>query len=361
MKKKLLFAASICVFLFSCKKNETQELPKGNTNIKKYAVKFNVSDFRQSVEDISGKRTNTVLETSDSLESINNLIYLAYDSTGAEVGRIRHRKNLPNLRWFTSYKYIYNNSILLQFHQGYDEPFGSRVDSLPSGNYTIVVLGSNILQYKQYTINDRSINDPVGIEKPQRPDVQPLNEASIGQSNGLVPEILAQTEDTFYKKFMLTIGSQDISQEVRLERITGKLEVNILDKLPANATQMEFKIYGAAHVIELNTSQAIGNTDYPEEDEDISFHPILLKAEERGMSNYKFSRYLYGRDQAVTVKIQCFDADRKLIVTKNVPDVHIYKNKRTILSGKLFDSNPQTGFTVSVNGEWDPSTIEVPF
>ena len=41
--------------------------------------------------------------------------------------------------------------------------------------------------------------------------------------------------------------------------------------------------------------------------------------------------------------------------------VYIYKNKRTILKGKLFSNSSNTGFAVSVNDTWDPIPVETTF
>jgi hypothetical protein len=363
MKNISLTLTGVCVILFSCRKEESQQVSKPSVTAKKYAVKFNVSDLEQSVGAISGKRGNSVSANGDSLKYvINNLIYLAYDSAGAEVGRIRHGVNVPSFDYFTSYKNVYN-STNFTYYKEYNEPFGSLVDSLPSGKYTIVLLGSNIQRFGRYVINDRRANDPATFEAPD--DRESFNTSLIAEEYGLSPDRVPQTEDTFYKKFSLTVGNQNVDQEVNLERLTGKLEVNILDKLPANATQFECKVYGAGHGIKLNTSAIVGSTNYLDEGDDYEwpesqrFHPVQIKAEER--ASYKYSQYLYGREQVVRVKLQCWDANNNLIVTKNIPNVHIYKNKRTILSGKLFETTAQTGFTVSVNSEWDPATVEVPF
>jgi len=363
MKNILLTLTGVCLILFSCKKEESQQVSKPSVTAKKYAVQFNISDFEQSVGEISGKRTNSISATGDSLKYvINNLLYLAYDSTGAEVGRIRHGINVPSFDLFASYKNIYH-SPTFEYFRDYNEPFGSIVDSLPSGKYTIVLLGSNIQRFGRHVINDRRADDPSIDGAPD--DRENLNTSTVGEDYGLSPERFPQTEDTFYKKFLLIVGHQNVDQEVNLERLTGKLEVNILDKLPANATQFECKVYGAGDGIKLNTSAIIGFTDYLDEGDNSEwpesqrFRPVQIKAEER--ASYKYSQYLYGREQVLRVKLQFFDANNNLIITKNIPNIHIYKNKRTILSGKLFETTPQTGFTVSVNSEWDPATIEVPF
>ena len=368
MKNILLTLTGACLILFSCKKEESQQAMKPTETATKYAVKFNVSDFVQSVGAISSngvKNHSSVSSTMPLDSSINNLVYLAYDSTGKEVGRIRQIIPTP----FTAY-----NSTYIASHdpadpnlaKPYDKPFGTLVDSLPSGKYTVIIAGSNVKHDRSlFTINTRHPEDDVRIEVIQSRFT--LNTASLSEDYGLSPQRISKTEDTFIKSFSLTVGSQDVQQAITLERLTGKLEVNILDQIPANADKIEFKIYDAAYFIQLNTLQVEGSTNYYDEGDNSEypetqmFYPIQIKASDKGKTNFIYTKFLYGRDQAVRVKIQCFDANKNLIASKNIPNVHIYKNKRTILSGKLFETTPQTGFTVSVNSDWDPTAVEVPF
>jgi len=368
MKNILLTLTGVCLILFSCKKEESQQALKPSVTAKKYVVKFNVSDFEQSVGEISanGVKKNPSVSAAVPLDScINNLVFLAYDSTGKEVGRIRQVLNSQYIDF--SHTYIAShNSPIPNWADPYEKPFGTLVDSLPSGKYKIIIAGSNVKQARSlFTINTRHPLDDVEIDVIQFR--VPLNFADIAEEIGLSPERISKTEDTFLKGFSLTVGSQDIQQAVTLERITGKLEVNILDQIPANADKIEFKIYDAAIGIKLSTLQVGGSTDYLDEGENSEypetqmFFPIKLSAADKGQSSYKYIKFLYGRDQPVRVKIQCFDVNGNIIASKNIPNVRIYKNKRTILSGKLFETTPQTGFAVSVNSSWDPATVEVPF
>jgi len=368
MKNILLTLTGVCLILFSCKKEEQQQQTlKPNTSTKKYAVSFKVSDFQQSVGEISGSGSkNPSVSAAMPLDSsINNLVFLAYDSTGKEVARIRHTIYSPSIGYNNTY-IASHDPAHPNLAKPYSQPFGTLVDSLPSGKYSIIIAGSYIKQDRSlFTINTRHPYDDLEIDVIQFRN--PLNTASLSEDYGLSPDRISWTEDTFIKGFSLTVGGQDIQQAVTLERLTGKLEVNILDQIPANADKIEFKIYDAAYYIKLNTLQVIGNTDYYDEGENAEypetqmFYPIQFKASDRGSSNFKYTKFLYGRDQAVRVKIQCFDANGNVIASKNIPNVQIYKNKRTILSGKLFETTPQTGFTISVNSEWDPATVEVPF
>jgi len=368
MKNILLTLTGACLILFSCKKEESQQALKPSVTAKKYVVKFNVSDFEQSVGAISANslNKNPSISAAMPLDScINNLVFLAYDSTGKEVGRIRQ---INDFRLEGTSSYIAGHDPAdPNLAKPYLKPFGTLVDSLPSGKYTVSIAGSKLVSQHTnslFTINTRKSHDDV--EEGYIRNRYPLNTTFIGESYGLAPERFSVTEDTFFESFSINVGSQNIQQEVTLERITGKLEINILDEIPANANRISFKIYDAATGFSLSPFKVGGKTDYMDEGEDSEYPEnvpsgLLLKDSDKGKTNYKYTKFLYGADQPVRVKIQCFDASGNMIAIKNIPNVRIYKNKRTILSGKLFGTTQQTGFTVSVNSDWDPATLEVPF
>jgi hypothetical protein len=57
--------------------------------------------------------------------------------------------------------------------------------------------------------------------------------------------------------------------------------------------------------------------------------------------------------------ITCYDASNKPLGQATVTNITLQVNTQTILSGNLFGSN--TGFTTTLNHNWDPTTINVPF
>jgi len=363
MKKNLIYAFCIGLFLtYSCKKENVQSpsLKTLEADAKKYPVNFDLTDFQLSNGSISKRGNNSLmaLNSSTSADSlgkhINNLVYLVYDSTGKEVSRIR--------QFHGSYAYKYVRSF--GFYADYiifdSNKFGSLQDTLAAGKYTVCLFGSN---YK-FTINQRDQYDPnAGPE-----GIEPLANAYIGEKEFLGFHY-SFTEDSFYKKFSLTVNNEPIKQDLSLDRITGKLEINILDAIPANANKFEFRVYYAATHIKLATSDLLGDTHYADEEgeefpeyaENFLFHPIQIKPSEKGMANYQYIKFLFGRSKPVIVKLRCVDASGKLIANKTVKNVLIYKNRRTILKGRLFDNRSEVSFNVSVNSEWDPQTVVVPF
>lgn len=353
MKNMLISKLCVClIFLLACKKEQQPISPSPSikTDEKKFAVEFNIAEFWQQVESMALNGSHQLMSApgitaADSLKNhINNLLYLAYDSAGNEVGRIRQY----------TYKdgYKYNYWPYDSYWKVYNKPFGSIVDSLPAGKYTVIFIGSTY----DFLINSRYKEDPAPDDR------EKLQTALIAEESTLSWRI-SYTGDTFVKKFTINVADPKIQQDVTLDRITGKLEVNILDAIPAVADQFEFRFVGAGSGITLSNMRLFGATYYDESDVP-PFPLIQIKPSDKGKTNYQYTKFLFGGSTTpieVTVEIRCHDTNGHLMASKIVTGVPIYINKRTILKGKLFDTSPQVSFNVSVNSEWDPNALQVPF
>lgn len=214
------------------------------------------------------------------------------------MGRIRQFSDaLPTE---TSYNFTYGDDM---YFRPYTNPFGSIVDSFPTGTYTIVIVGS---RYK-FAIDSRHNDDPSDYLARN-----PLSNAFIGdeRSSGFQ---LPHTKDTFFKKLTLTIASDDISQAVTLDRITGKVEINILDAIPANAYRFEFRFINAVNQFEFNTETAHGNTYY--ESPDFKYQSVQILPAQIGVANYRFKKIIFGSDQLCDVELRCFDSSGVIIAS----------------------------------------------
>lgn len=349
MKNIFITTAALCLLLFACKKEQVNGNHQSKTDIKKYAVSFALSGFTQSEGTINQKKPGDLISsktpTTSSLSTlVNNILYVAYDAAGNEVGRIRQFSDaLPSE---TSYKFTYGDDM---YFKPYTNPFGSIVDSLPAGTYTIVIVGS---KYK-FAIDSRHNDDPTDYLSRD-----PLSHAFIGDERSISYQ-LPLTKDTFFKKFTLNVAADDVIQPVTLERITGKVEINILDAIPANAYRFEFRFINAVNLFEFNTQTAHGNTYY--EDPNFNYQPVQILPTQIGITNYRFKKYIFGSDQVCDVELRCFDSSGAIIASKTVTGVHIYRNRRTSLRGRLFDTGVPTGFSISVDTAWGADAPEVTF
>ncbi|MDB5119941.1 MAG: hypothetical protein JWN56_1159 [Sphingobacteriales bacterium] len=345
MKKLLTITAIIPLLIFSCKKDQSINEGEIKTDSKKYAVKFNVSDFKQSVESMVRKNSSGILNSPKHLASLDSnigyLYYIAYNSARQEVSR---RKQWAN--GMTS-KYLYDGTPSPQHYEEYAGvfPFGSITDSLAAGTYTIVFAGAE----NEFSINSR-FEGLLGVQ------YLPFSEAHFIDNRGI--DSWSRACDSFYKKYSVTVGEQDIEKQVELDRIIGKIEISILDAMPSNADHFAFLFINENEGFKFSTESGFSWTD------DISNENYLstVAASQMSQSNFHFDKMIYNTTTPLDVIIKCYDASNVLIASKTVSNVRCFKNKRTLLSGNFFTtSSPKSSFTVTVNDEWDEEVEEVSF
>lgn len=348
MKNIYLCAIMVCFVLFSCKKEQSKPTAEiVNATGKKYPVSLNLSEFSQTVTSMKSKNGATI-SASDTLPYSVTLEYFLFDSAGTPISKINQFANkLTSL----SQKYLPNGD-----YSRPEMPFGTILDTLSSGKYTAVLLGT--IDY-QYGFNGRQDNTWFL-------NLSNLSETYIMDQGHLDYNTL-KTGDTFFKRVDFAVGNQNTSQKVVLPRVTGKVDIIIEDKLPANAAKFDCKYIGASNELLFSTGTAgNGGATYGYDttiyNDNYLYSPILIKESEKGTSNYLLSKFAFGKsDKAFTVEIRCYDSANKLIAKKVVNNVAVYPNKRTVLKGKLFDNKSQVGFMVSVNDQWDTKTEEINF
>lgn len=298
MKKKLLYGIILSVLLFSCKKDHNSGTAK-----KTYSVKFNVSDFIQTIGNAPSKKEVNKIKTNATTIPISNyltqLYYYVFDSNGEIIHSLTQDSSTTN--------------------------FGNIADNLPEGTYTIVIAaGKSGLSF---------------------------------QTN---PPLLSQTKlsypgpwkDTFLKKFQITVSDGGVNQVVKLDRIVGQLEVNILDALPATAKSISIKISPESSGYSVGTS-----TPYTSGVDVTTTTDIPASA--AGTTNYKTYCIVANTITPFTVSITCYDASKKVLGSAEVTNVTCQPNTKTILSGNLAGGN--VVFKISLNSAWDPTTIQIPF
>ncbi|MGV8878830.1 MAG: FimB/Mfa2 family fimbrial subunit [Sphingobacteriaceae bacterium] len=350
--RELLFTTMVCCLLFfSCKKdgksNKDATLPN-TAKYAKYAVKFKVSGFDQSVEGFSVEPSSKLLSSSKvkntAVSSLNNIVkylyYIAYNSNGEEASRIFQDS--------TGHTYKVFPNEELEIREIGVFPLGNITDSLSEGTYTIVFAGT----YTDIGINSRN---QFGYDL----RYSPLNEASFTYTRGL--DSWSRSSDSFFKKTTIVVGSENAENAISLERIVGKVEIVIQDIIPANASKFSFQFVNENEGYKFSDEKPIGETyDFDEELE--PYLRTAIKASEVAQANYTFRKYIINTTTTLTVIINCYDASGALIATKTVNNVQCYKNKRTILKGKLFCAgDAATSFAVTVNPEWNTQTDEISF
>jgi hypothetical protein len=179
MKKFLLLPAIVALLFFDCKKDHSPATPP----VKKYKVTFNVTNFKQSQTNFALRHGASNLASSDTLTNLNSYFDVLYY---ALIWNHQDYSHLP----------VMQDSTMSNM--------GTFTDSIPAGTYEVAFFaGKKGLTYSSYFTLD----------------------AAYGY-NG------APWQDTFWDYFILTVhdGDPNITQNITLKRVVGKLEVKLLDK-----------------------------------------------------------------------------------------------------------------------------------
>jgi hypothetical protein len=327
--KKLINCLALCVILFSCKK-EINSNP-GVIEGPKFEVVFNLADFPSKVSSLpKGKE----IKDAPLSEHADFLTYIAYNSDGIEVSRIKQDLASGNATRINN-PAIFPDREVEEFAG--PQTFGCIKDSLASGEYTVVIIASK----KEFSINNRN-NEVLEY------GFLPLAEATFYYNRGL--DSWSRAEDTFFKKFTITVSDDDSQQNVVLDRIVGKAEIKILDSRPG--TTYKFLFVNENEAFRFSTELPFGGTD------DVFMETSLPTI--TGTANLLYSKFLINTQTPVDVIINVYESGA-LSATKTVEDVRFYKNKRTILTGNIYSNGTMTGFSVTVNDEFDADSVEVTF
>ena len=306
MKKTLFLVAIAAIIFSSCKKEHSAT----KVPAKKYKVTFNVANFnqRQAAFALRHNARQLASDTITNLNSYLDVLYLvAYDDIGHAIPfAIRQDSTMSNM--------------------------GTITDNLPAGNYQIfIVAGKNGLELDNYAQTATS---------------------SYGYG-GYV------WQDTFSDVFPITVGNGDISQNVTLSRTVGKLEVTILDNIPANVKSLTVTIN--PEIFSVNYDSAEIDFDAPSPSP-ITF-TVAIPASAIGNPNFTIDRIIGNTSLPFGVSITCQDANSLTIDSASVSNVVCQKNMKTILSGHLFSgsaSAPQS-FTAQIDTAWSSGGTQVGF
>jgi hypothetical protein len=343
--KKLQFYTLIIfgfLLLFSCKKEHQQIVASGShKNIRKYAINFSLSGFTQSQRNFSLRRhqllngTQRVLAAGDSVGIDSALIstyyYIAYDDQGNEVSRILKTRGDDYEQ-----KYVYGATPATQRVLVGSASYASLQDSLPQGKYTIVFVASDFAV---------DINEEYGLNQII---YKKLPDAAFYRLKGFA------SPDVYFKKFNLTVDTGKVNQAVLLDRVCGQLVVNIEDAIPQIADHYDFIVKNDNDAFYLSSEKSF-------EADSLVYLTNLLNPEDKGKANYQTGTFILNTSSPLSIVLKFYDASNNILVSKSIDNIPIYKNKRTILSGRLFDNLSTVQFTITANQAWDPHVTTVHF
>jgi len=233
--------------------------------------------------------------------AINQLTFIAYSEDGNEFMR------------------------RTQFSTSSD--FGKITLNLPKRFFTIIAVGSKSL----FGINQYFQTNTTN------PILLPFKSANMQywQDNEFMSHKVYKTADTFFGTLALPITNNQ-SFQLPLKRIVGKLEVTVEDV--------------AQYKVDVN-NEAIGyyfqsRTSFGSTDDDMGF--------EVDNSKGPISLYILRTDKPLNIEIIGGGVRKAL-------QVPVFKNQRTVVSGKLLESTGALGLNVSVDQAWSTDTTLVKF
>ncbi|NCD67996.1 hypothetical protein [Mucilaginibacter agri] len=321
MMKKYILLPLLAVCLYACKKTGTDSpgQPEKSGSKQINALTFKVSGFTVSDQLITNGINKKTLATSDQVKFLHYLVYKG-KINDVDVGE-------------KPYHEIIQSST--------DADFGSFKDSIPNGNYQILVLGTQTLG--TITADYRDATGSQGRVDPLWTFNTPLKEC------------------TFYARLDTTIVGP-ISKNIVLNRVVGKVTINVNDPIPSNASKMVLNIenYPPGFSLFDGTGREHGHETDPYASAVFTFP---LTTSDIGKQNYQVSAvvwpfYYWG------IILECLDKNGNVLATKTMPktlyDIYtpIKANTQYFYSGSLFGNSG--AFNVSVNGDWD-SSVNTPF
>ena len=312
MKKILIILLGLSAGLISCKKENRIPSAKHEENsAEKYAVSFAVAPFDVQTGTLSvqsaAKKTSALKD---------NFKYLYYYVT----------KQSDSLNVIKTIK-----------QQSTDPNFGRVTDTLPAGKYNIFIIGAARSDVLVFTGNETLYFPGLFLAYEGQNFHRPPN--SIG--------------DNFYKKIPITVSKYS-NQDVKLDRIVGRVNVKFTDAIPPGVSKIVVNFNSVPDILDLYTGvEAVTNSVGGE----TVTQTYIVKPGDVGKTGLTMGDYFW--EGGLWIDVTYYDLNGNE-VDRKVPTGSWVIEENTIVtfSGKLF--NLSTGFNVGVNSDWGPQ-INQPF
>jgi|GEM_PF-1293621 len=307
MKNIVLAAIAIPLLFICCNKENIDR--NDETAPKKYAVRFDVSGFSQSMEDFDDNNRSAAApglftkETQDSLRRHINYLY-----------------------------YMAEGKIISQ--TAADDSFGIIIDSLSAGSHRITLIGAK--------------------------DSLELASTIMWGGEGPIEYCVFSLPgtDAFSRTFTVNVGGGAVNQTVLLNRIVARLKVTIKDRIPFDAAKIT--MFPALYFPDTEGAEAIPSEIYlptgePQPDGSIegrfygSYEQNIADSL-KGTENYTTEFYLLTlTERRISLIISCLDEQSEILASKTVYNIPTERSKVSILSGNLFGGlSSDTGLNVII-------------
>ena len=304
MKKSLPLLFLVLICFFGCKKDHSSIIKSSE---KRYKVSLNVSNFEQQRAEFSLKHQiqsvkHTTSDTVGVSTYLDVLYYYVFDQGGHIVNEIAQDSTMAN--------------------------FGLISDSLQTGTYNVILAAGK---------------SGLGAT----PGVPGLNISRAYISYGGI-----DWEDTFFEKFTLEVGTGNLDRDVTLHRIVSKLELNILDAIPDSVSTINMDVWAEFPKYVFDFPNPGGTPD--------TLHICTrVSTSALGKPGFTFDKIVGNQLALFNITITARDACNHIIAEAHVNNVQSDPNKKTVLSGKLFNNPPASSpqsFTVKIDTAWGATT-----
>jgi uncharacterized protein YcfL len=361
--KKLAFLLLACMIIVSCKKDSHNIAPQTKINAKKYAVKFSVAQFNETVTQINAAKTRHLslikndavppIDTTTLGRQLYQYYYIVYDNAGNEIRRIlRNSGTQIELIFHSGPAYGALGITGLREYTTTD-PYNIITDSLAAGTYTVVLAATSNENGIGINDNDSQLDFGIAI-------YSLLPQAVVYAGQGL--DAIPRSQDLFFSKSTLVVGDQNVTSNVTMNRVVGQLEVDLQDAVPANVAYIYIGRQNEDGGYLINT----GTSAYADEfvdDFGALFDPDFdtITSTETGKTGLLLYRYIWNTATTVNIVLEAHDKYNNVLFTKTISNVQFYKNRKTILTGKLFNNTSTAQFSITANQAWGPDAPTINF
>lgn len=304
--------------VMSCSKNNDEPNPIDNSKL--HELRFTVSGFNESHIPMDSKAATS---SSTAASPINNILYVLLDKDLLPID--------------TLMRPVKGSASSLSL-------------KLPNGDYTLRAVGfDNSNTHSLYTKYQLVFTR--FIEK----EIFKIKDYDIS--------------DVFILNKSFKVSKDSTYSKLALKRITSKIELNILDKIPTEASYIEIATNSSSNFFTLSKDLK-DNITYPYNTDFVS--NVIDISSLRTLANQIISSNILTDDQKFTeqfertspVKINVLDSTGKVILGKEILNVRLLPNTITRLSGKLFEDinkDKNESFAVTIDQNFNSNVITQTF
>ena len=286
------------VTLISCNNAEEVINLEEQGRIGTVPVHIQVTNFSMSIDDMPEVPTRTEV-TPASYNNVKELT-LAFYSGSTEVTKIIQVKD--------------DNTTY--------ETFGEFTCNLPTGSYTMVVVGRGVFSGDAFSLTS--------------------------------PTLAAYTSDYVSETFCATQSvtvttTEALNLSVTLNRIVTLLAIRSTDNRPAEAAKVRITSSAGGYSFNPTTGLGTGDSGFTVD--------LTLKSDVGKTIGVGAYAFLASDELTTDITLDVLDTDNQVLYRKSIPNVSLKRNRQTTLSGALFSPSATTA-TITLETDWlDPITV----